>query len=370
MLRKHIKVRLAVLIAAAAISLGLVSAVAMAHGNHGNVPSPYTGLKNPLPWTDATAQAQGKALYQKTCAGCHGANGSNQAVANFAVAGASDEIQADADYYFWVTSEGNLTNGMPSFKSGLSEPERWQIITYLATLSNNPQAGASGPATPILGGGPMFPGPAIAMSIDDSSPTPGVQLVASLTDPSGKPVSGQTVQFFLKKNFFASDSMLIGEVDSNNQGKAVLDYLPSEDGTLQFSAQWANLEAPRSLTVKSKSKSYQTVAGLRLPALGPEVAIGLDVAQAEMGFGSPTGGLRLPGGTFSWLLLFVAVIILIWATYFRVFRMVWHIPEADGCEGLTVRLVPVMAICFVLFVGLTLALVILHGPYTHLHLGR
>ena len=45
--------------------------------------SSYAGLKNPFPWSDASAQEAGKELYKQSCLGCHGIDGSNIAGSDF-----------------------------------------------------------------------------------------------------------------------------------------------------------------------------------------------------------------------------------------------------------------------------------------------
>ncbi len=40
---------------------------------------------------------------------------------------------------FWFISTGKLTSGMPSW-SNLPKPQRWQIVTFLQTQSNEKTA--------------------------------------------------------------------------------------------------------------------------------------------------------------------------------------------------------------------------------------
>ncbi len=98
------------------------------------LPPPYAGLKNPFPWSDATAQEAGKGLYQRSCSGCHGADGGSIAGANFSAAGYAQSLEERPDLSFWILSEGKLDKGMPPYKSSLSEEQRWQILTYLWSL--------------------------------------------------------------------------------------------------------------------------------------------------------------------------------------------------------------------------------------------
>ncbi len=98
-------------------------------------PSPYAGLKNPFPWSDASVQEMGKELYQQSCLGCHGANGANLPGSDLSAADYPQRLEERPDFYFWILSEGQLDNGMPPYKSSLSEEQRWQVLTYLWSLS-------------------------------------------------------------------------------------------------------------------------------------------------------------------------------------------------------------------------------------------
>ncbi|MDP2729469.1 MAG: c-type cytochrome [Dehalococcoidales bacterium] len=99
------------------------------------LPPSYAGLKNPFPWTDGTAQEAGKELYQVTCLPCHGASGGNIAGANFASANYTGRLEESPDRSFWLLSEGSQDKGMPAYKFSLSEEQRWQVLTYLWSLS-------------------------------------------------------------------------------------------------------------------------------------------------------------------------------------------------------------------------------------------
>src|SRR3972149_3691551 len=80
----------------------------------GEPPSPYAGLKNPFPWSDASAQETGKRVYQQSCLGCHGIKGANLATADFSRRDFPQSLEKRADFYFWVLSEGRLAKGMPA----------------------------------------------------------------------------------------------------------------------------------------------------------------------------------------------------------------------------------------------------------------
>jgi mono/diheme cytochrome c family protein len=70
----------------------------------------------------------GARLYADHCSRCHGENlegvRGKPSLRTPVVAGATD------GELFWLLRNGDLRHGMPSW-SGLPEPERWQIVTFL-----------------------------------------------------------------------------------------------------------------------------------------------------------------------------------------------------------------------------------------------
>jgi mono/diheme cytochrome c family protein len=92
--------------------------------------NPYAG--------QADAAAAGGRLYADHCSRCHGTDleGRNgkPSLRTPVVAGATD------GELFWILRNGDLRHGMPSW-SGLPEPERWQIVTYVRSR----ESGAGSP---------------------------------------------------------------------------------------------------------------------------------------------------------------------------------------------------------------------------------
>ncbi len=81
---------------------------------------------------DAEAVAAGGKLFEQHCAECHGKKaGGTMHGANLL----REEVQqASPGTLFWILTNGVVRRGMPVW-SKLPEPERWQIVTFLQSLS-------------------------------------------------------------------------------------------------------------------------------------------------------------------------------------------------------------------------------------------
>jgi mono/diheme cytochrome c family protein len=85
--------------------------------------------RNPI---DRDAVAAGSKLFALHCAECHGetAEGSRKAPSLLA-----DPVQhATPGTLFWILTNGVVRRGMPVW-SKLPEPQRWQIVSYLKSLT-------------------------------------------------------------------------------------------------------------------------------------------------------------------------------------------------------------------------------------------
>jgi mono/diheme cytochrome c family protein len=129
-------------------------------------------LHDPYP-IDATALAQGKKLFQVTCAPCHGVEGKgggpvthNDPANNIrrfplpapllSGPGAVTALRTDGYIY------GTLRNGgalMPPYAVSLTDAERWSIISYIRTL-DGAQYTAPAEAAPATPAAPPAPVPA------------------------------------------------------------------------------------------------------------------------------------------------------------------------------------------------------------------
>ena len=201
-----------------------------------------------------------------------------------------------------------------------------------------------------------------------------LNLTASLRDNQREPVRNATVKFFVKVDFFTSGLMEIGEALTNDQGVAIFEYTPRLAGDMQIIAHYgrdSHLETTTALTLTGPDEPfYQAEAGIRLPALGEEVLI-FPKSALEPEYGSaPMTVYRLPGGILSWLLLLVVAVILIWGTYSLVMHQVLRIASVDDMEDTSTRLVPLIGIAAVVVLATLLVLMLVTGPYSHLHLLR
>ena len=101
-------------------------------------PESATKIKNPITANPDT-ELKGQQLYKLYCWSCHGETGRgdgaagsslDQRPANFH----SQRIKKETDgALFWKMSNGK--GNMPAFKESLSEPERWQLVSYIRKLS-------------------------------------------------------------------------------------------------------------------------------------------------------------------------------------------------------------------------------------------
>ena len=340
----------------------------------GEPPSSYAGLKNPFLWSDTSVQEIGKKVYQQSCLGCHGIKGNNLATSDFSRTDFSQSLEERADFYFWVLSEGRLNKGMPPYKSSLSEEQRWQVLTYLWSFGAVVPSEATPPTKSLAEGERATLRLTAPQRAQSGQP---LTLTAVLSNNGGKPIANVPVTFLIKVDFFASGLMEIGDAMTDDKGAAVFDYTPRQAGDTQVVARYqeSNLSPVEAVTIvnliESTEPFYQAEAGLRLPAPGEEIFIGPKSALDLGEWGkAPTSAFYLPGGILSWLLLIVVTVMLIWFTYFRVIYQVFRIPIVSEMRDIDTRLVPLAGLAIVLLLGVMLTLMILTGPYSHLHLLR
>jgi mono/diheme cytochrome c family protein len=102
---------------------GVLLSIAQAPAKARSLHNPYEGAEDAL--------RAGEKLYRQHCEECHGSDARGSAHA--ANLRAPDVQNATPGELEWLLRNGNLRSGMPSW-SGLPEPRRWQIVTYLKSL--------------------------------------------------------------------------------------------------------------------------------------------------------------------------------------------------------------------------------------------
>jgi mono/diheme cytochrome c family protein len=101
----------------------------------GKAPTKEAARHNPLE-TDPDAVAAGSKLFDLHCAECHGsmAEGGKKGPS----LRAAEVQQSPPGTIFWVLTNGVVRRGMPVW-SKLPEPQRWQLVTYIKSLSPSSQ---------------------------------------------------------------------------------------------------------------------------------------------------------------------------------------------------------------------------------------
>lgn len=103
-------------------------------------PSPASAdaIVNPVKG-NASATLEGKMIYTKYCVTCHGSKGKGDGIAAPGLPKppadhTSDFVQKQTDgAIFWIITQGN--NPMPSYKTTLSDNQRWQVVNFIRTLA-------------------------------------------------------------------------------------------------------------------------------------------------------------------------------------------------------------------------------------------
>lgn len=106
---------------------------------HQGIPTAYRGAKNPLPPGPKTI-GEGRALYTKNCASCHGMTGMGDGKAAKSLTPSPALLafmiqmpMAVNEYMLWSISDGGAAFGtaMPAFKEKMTEYEIWKIVTFM-----------------------------------------------------------------------------------------------------------------------------------------------------------------------------------------------------------------------------------------------
>jgi len=132
----------------AGYAMGPMRSIGMGPGmmarHHAAIPQEYAGLTNPVPF-DEESLARGAAVYNASCAACHGDGGMGDGPAAAALNPAPAPVAHTSlmlgdSYLFWRISEGGaaepFNSTMPGWKTTLDEQAQWNVINYIRALGS------------------------------------------------------------------------------------------------------------------------------------------------------------------------------------------------------------------------------------------
>ena len=100
-------------------------------------------LKNPLP-SDEPSIEEGRKLYLRHCASCHGPSGKgdgSMALAGGTPANLTDETwdHGSSDGEIFVVIRDGTSSDMEPYKDRLAEKQIWQLVNYIRSLGPKPE---------------------------------------------------------------------------------------------------------------------------------------------------------------------------------------------------------------------------------------
>jgi len=100
-------------------------------------------LKNPIP-SDGPSIEEGRKLYQRNCASCHGPSGKgdgSMALAGGTPANLTDEAwdHGSSDGEVFVVIRDGTSSDMEPYKDKLTEKQMWQLVNYIRSLGPKPE---------------------------------------------------------------------------------------------------------------------------------------------------------------------------------------------------------------------------------------
>jgi glucose/arabinose dehydrogenase len=133
-----VSMRIATFLAAtlALTAFFLISRARAQDSSFHNAPASAEQMKNPY---EGQPPSAGKPLYHLRCARCHGESGEGSG--NIPPLAQEKIKAATPGELFWFITQGDVNNGMPSWKT-LPSRQRWLIVNYAKTLGS-PQAAAA-----------------------------------------------------------------------------------------------------------------------------------------------------------------------------------------------------------------------------------
>ncbi len=130
----------------AAFSIALLVAVVVARDRRSNPPQhPHPEaekLKNPVP-SDGASIEEGKKLYGRHCASCHGPTGKGDggmALSGGTPANLTDETwdHGSSDGEIFVVIRDGTSSDMEAYKEKLTEKQIWHLVNYIRSLGPKP----------------------------------------------------------------------------------------------------------------------------------------------------------------------------------------------------------------------------------------
>jgi len=167
----------------------------------------------------------------------------------------------------------------------------------------------------------------LALDAPDQSETgQPLTLIALIKDEFNEPVADSLVKFFIESDFFVNDLMDIGEVLTDEQGQAKIDYTPNQPGVLRAVAR------------------YETGSGLE-PI---ETEKTIDIKDNGKFLYQSRVGIQFPNGLLFWMVAVFIVLAGVWSTFLYVLFQVNGISRIGGIKGLPIILMIVVAALFIM----------------------
>jgi len=98
-------------------------------------------LKNPVP-SDESSIAEGRKIYLRRCASCHGQSGKGDG--SMALAGGTPSNLVDdtwdhgsSDGEIFVVIRDGVSSDMEAYKDSLTEKQIWQLVNFIRSLSQS-----------------------------------------------------------------------------------------------------------------------------------------------------------------------------------------------------------------------------------------
>jgi len=144
---RGLTVLLSLVVSAAVIAVPFLSAQNAARKSaskdapsvYASAPASAKNQKNPYAGS-AAALTAGRRVYERNCLACHGINASGTGAVPSLRRG--DTRSAPDGAVFWFVGKGDKDSGMPAWAGIISDRERWQVVSYVKSLTNRPAAEA------------------------------------------------------------------------------------------------------------------------------------------------------------------------------------------------------------------------------------